>query len=183
MSQLFGKLLRLDVSSRRPVAEIAGLGLRNPWRFSFDRASGDLYLADVGAGLWEEIDYIPSAQLGELVNYGWDVYEGNVFKEEKPPSPEGRLTFPVYAYGHEGERCSITGGFVYRGATVPAARGRYFFGDYCSGDVWSLRVENGVTGDVRREAVTIPRLSSFGEDARGELYATALSGAIYKLVP
>ena len=180
MSQPFGKLLRVDVASRPPRREIAALGLRNSWRFSFDRATGDLYVGDVGAGLWEEIDYLPRAELGSLVNFGWDVYEGNVFKEEKPPAAQGRLVFPIHVYGHD-VGCSVTGGFVYRGTAVPEARGRYFFGDYCSNAVWSLRVENGAATDVRREPFTIPDLSTFGEDARGELYAASHSGRVYKL--
>ncbi len=177
----FGKLLRMDVSVRRPAAEMVALGLRNPWRFSFDRANGDLYLGDVGAGLWEEIDVIPRAELGTLVNFGWDVWEARAVKENKPPSPQGRLVFPVHAYGHD-QGCSITGGFVYRGSRVPAARGRYFFGDYCSGTIWSLRMENGSATDVRREGFRIRGLSTFGEDARGELYAASNStGRVYRL--
>jgi glucose/arabinose dehydrogenase len=181
LSQPFGKILRLDVDARSSRPEIAALGLRNPWRFSFDRATGDLFVADVGAGLWEEIDYLPRSELSGLVNFGWDVYEGNVFKEEKPPAPQGRLVFPIHVYGHDAG-CSVTGGYVYRGTAVPEARGRYFFGDYCSNAVWSLRVVNGSATDVRREPFAVPDLSTFGEDARGELYAASHSGRVYKLV-
>jgi glucose/arabinose dehydrogenase len=184
MGQLLGKLLRVDVSSPRPTPQIVSLGLRNPWRFSFDRATGDLYIADVGAGLWEEIDYQPRAQLGQLVNYGWDAWEAKEVKEAKDPSPAGTLTFPVYAYSHDENRCSITGGFVYRGSAVPAAAGRYFFGDYCTGELWSLRMVNGAATEVRREPITIRGLSTFGEDARGELYAGSVdTGRVYKLTP
>jgi hypothetical protein len=116
------------------------------------------------------------------VNFGWDVYEGLEVKEDKPRNPQGRLVWPVHVYGHE-PQCSITGGFVYRGAAVPELRGRYFFGDYCSGEVWSLRMEDGKATDVRREPFTVPALSSFGEDARGELYAASVRGRVYKLVP
>jgi glucose/arabinose dehydrogenase len=185
MSEPFGKLWRLDVAQRPPAREIVALGLRNPWRISFDRANGDLYIGDVGAGLFEEIDYQPRAELGELVNYGWDVWEGRAIKEDKPRNPQGRLAFPVHAYGHAGRPgCtgSITGGYVYRGSAVPAARGRYFFGDYCRGAIWSLRVENGAAVDVRRESGTLPGLTTFGEDARGELYAAARGGRVYKLM-
>ena len=184
MDLLLGKLLRLDVSQRPPKPQIVALGLRNPWRFSFDRAAGDLYIADVGAGLWEEIDYQPRAELGQLVNYGWDAWEANDVKEKKDPNPAGKLTFPVYAYPHVNNACSITGGYVYRGSAVPSAQGRYFFGDYCTGEVWSLRVVDGKATDVRREPVTIRGLDTFGEDARGELYAGSVdSGRVYKLVP
>jgi glucose/arabinose dehydrogenase len=184
MVVLLGKLLRVDVSKRPATPQIVALGLRNPWRFSFDRANGDLYIADVGAGLWEELDYQPRAQLGQLVNYGWDAWEAKAVKEAKDPNPAGTLTFPVYAYPHDQNRCSITGGFVYRGSAIPSARGRYFFGDYCTGEVWSLRIENGAATDVRREPITIRGLSTFGEDARGELYAGSVdTGRVYKLVP
>ena len=183
MDLLLGKLLRLDISQRAPKPEIVALGLRNPWRFSFDRTTGDRYVADVGAGLWEELDFQPRAQLGQLVNYGWNAWEANAVKEAKEPNPAGTLTFPIYAYSHDDNRCSITGGFVYRGSAVPTARGRYFFGDYCTGELWSLVVVDGKATDVRREPVTIPGLSTFGEDTRGELYAgSERSGRVYKLV-
>ena len=98
--------------------------------------------------------------------------------------PAGTLTFPVHAYSHDENRCSITGGFVYRGSAVPAAAGRYFFGDYCTGELWSLRMVNGAATEVRREPITIRGLSTFGEDARGELYAGSVdTGRMYKLTP
>ena len=117
------------------------------------------------------------------LNFGWDAYEGRAVKEAKEPNPAGRLVFPAYAYDHQSGRCSITGGFVYRGAAVPAARGRYFFGDYCTGTIWSLRYSNGEATDVRKEeAATIRGLSTFGEDARGELYAASVhTGRVYRL--
>ena len=175
-----GKLLRFNVAVARPRPQIASLGLRNPWRFSFDRANGDLYIADVGQNAWEEIDYVPRARIGELANYGWDVFEGRARFEQKEPNPRGRLIAPVHVYGR-GDGCSVTGGFVYRGSAVPAARGRYFFGDFCSGTIWSLVIAGGRASDVRRESTRIPGLSSFGEDSRGELYATSLSGGVYRL--
>ena len=180
LAEPFGKIWRIDVATGR--AEIAFYGLRNPWRFSFDRATNDLYIADVGAGLWEEVDVVPRAQLGELLNFGWDAFEARAVKEQKEPTAAGRLVFPVHAYDHAGGHCSITGGFVYRGWAVPAARGRYFFGDYCTGAIWTLRVVNGEAIDVRREAATIKGLSTFGEDARGELYAASVNtGRVYRL--
>jgi len=179
MGQLFGKLLRLDVRGGPP--EIVALGLRNPWRFSFDRETGDLYIADVGAGRWEEVDYLPRSDVGRLANFGWDAWEGRELKSDTPVNPAGPLVFPVHEYGHD-IGCSITGGFVYRGAALPELRGRYIFGDYCSGAVWTLRIVDGHATDVRREPITVRSLSSFAEDARGELYAISIAGPVYKLV-
>jgi glucose/arabinose dehydrogenase len=175
-----GKLLRTNPLARRPVWSIAGYGLRNPWRFSFDSANGDLYIADVGQGAWEEVDYRPRAQLAALANYGWNIYEGRVrYRSNGSPSAAGELVFPVQVYGHD-EGCSITGGYVYRGRTMPSAVGRYFYGDYCSGTIWSLRVTAGKATDVRREA-HVGQLASFGVDASGELYAASGGGTIYRL--
>lgn len=178
MQTLLGKMLRLDV--RRPGSdpEIVGLGLRNPWRYSFDRATGDLYIADVGQGDIEELDYVPRGRLG-LENFGWDVYEGSRRFEEKGAGP-GQLVFPVYEYGHD-RGCTVIGGYVYRGKAKPAERGRYVFGDYCSGTVWSFRVMGGKATRVRTEPFEIGSLSSFGEDVAGELYATSLGGVLYRL--
>ncbi|MEX2210405.1 MAG: PQQ-dependent sugar dehydrogenase [Gaiellaceae bacterium] len=175
-----GKLLTLDVDRRGAGPGIDALGLRNPWRFSFDRATGDLYIGDVGQGAWEEIDYVPRARLPRLQNYGWDVYEGRERFESKEPS-RGDLVMPVHVFGREGGNCSVTGGFVYRGPGVPAARGRYFFGDYCSGVVWSLKVEGGQARQVRREPFKVSGLTSFGEDSRGELYLVSHGGTVYRL--
>ena len=176
-----GKLLRLNVNRRGAAWQIAGYGLRNPWRFSFDRANGDLYLADVGQNAWEEVHYTPRRSPG-LENYGWDVYEGRAVYERKQPSRAGRLVFPihVYANGPSGA-CSVTGGFVYRGRAVRGLRGRYVFGGFCSGTIWTLRVSRGRAVGVRRERIRLDGLSSFGEDARGELYATSLDGGVYRI--
>ena len=182
MSTLLGKLVTLNVAVRRPRPQIAALGLRNPWRFSFDRANGDLYIADVGQNAWEEINYVPRASAGRE-NYGWDVYEGRARFENKQPNPAGRLVLPVHAYANAGGECSVTGGFVYRGSAIPQLRGRYIYGDYCSGRIWTLRIEDGRAVDNRVEGFRVPQLSSFGEDAAGELYATSLGGRVYKLVP
>ena len=175
---LLGKLVRINVDARRPRPEIAAFGLRNPWRFSFDRANGDLYLADVGQARWEEINYVPRRSPG-LENFGWDVYEGNDVYERKQPGP-GRLVSPIATYCRA-DGCSVTGGFVYRGRAMAAFRGRYVYGDYCSGKMWSLRVAGGRAVDVRLEEIRLPRLSSFGEDARGELYAVSLNGSLYRI--
>jgi glucose/arabinose dehydrogenase len=159
--------------------EIDGYGLRNPWRFSFDRANGDLYIGDVGQDEVEELDYRP--QGAPAANYGWPRYEGNrTYNGDIALDPSSPLVFPVFEYPHS-EGCSVTGGYVYRGARVADARGRYFFGDYCSGTVWSLRVEDGNAVDVRREPFRVGSLSSFGEDARGELYLVSLLGPVYRL--
>jgi glucose/arabinose dehydrogenase len=173
-----GKLLALNVDKRGAQWQLVAIGLRNPWRFSFDRATRALYIGDVGQGAWEEIDYTPSNSPG-LENYGWDVYEGRASFEPKALG-RGRLKHPIHVY-NRGFGCSVTGGFVYRGADVPAAKGRYFFGDYCSGRVWSLRVSNGRARGVRVEGFRVDALSSFGEDAAGELYLTSLEGGVYKL--
>ena len=174
-----GKLLTIDVDRRGARPQVNALGLRNPWRFSFDRANGDLYLADVGQSSFEEIDYTPRAQLRTLRNYGWDVYEGRARYEEKRPS-RGRLIFPVATYRRSGG-CSVTGGFVYRGSQVASARGRYYYGDFCSGTIWSFRMSAGRARTLRREPFRVSSLSSFGEDAAGELYVTSLEGSVYRL--
>ncbi|HET9325086.1 MAG TPA: PQQ-dependent sugar dehydrogenase [Gaiellaceae bacterium] len=175
-----GKLLAINVDRRSPRPQIVGYGLRNPWRFSFDRKTGDLYIGDVGQNSWEEVDYTRRRSPG-LENYGWDVYEGRARFENKPPNPRGRLVFPVATYSLGGSECAVVGGFVYRGRAVPSAVGRYFYGDNCSGAVWTLRIAGGRARGLRRESFSLPGLSSFGEDANGELYAVALGGRVYQL--
>jgi glucose/arabinose dehydrogenase len=177
-SSQLGKLLRADVSQTRPRWEMVALGLRNPWRLSFDRGTGDLYIGDVGQNDYEEIDFTPRSSPG-LENYGWDVYEGNHDFEDKQPG-QGKLVFPVYEYSHD-EGCSVTGGYVYRGSRVPAAQGRYFFGDYCSGTVWSLVIRDGKASDVRRHSFRVDSLSSFGQGVGGQLYLVSHEGTIYRL--
>jgi glucose/arabinose dehydrogenase len=177
---LFGKLIRIDVDrpSRR---KIVALGLRNPFRFSFDRATGDLYLGDVGQNAWEEIDYLPRARLGGLTNFGWDVYEGRATFEQKPLGP-GRLVQPIVVLPN-GPHLSVIGGYVYRGRALPALRGRYFYGDFYERRIYSLRVRGGRATSVRTESFNVDGLAGFGEDPQGELYVVALSeGRVYKLV-
>jgi glucose/arabinose dehydrogenase len=176
----FGKLLAINVDRRGARWQTVGYGLRNPWRFSFDRRTGDLYIGDVGQNSWEEIDFTPRRSPG-LENYGWDVYEGRSRYDSKQPNSQGRLVFPIAVYSLDGEPCAVTGGFVYRGSAVPAARGRYFYGDNCSGEIWSLRVVGGRARSARKESFRLPGLSSFGEDGRGELYAVTLGGQLYRL--
>ncbi|MFL5917450.1 MAG: PQQ-dependent sugar dehydrogenase [Gaiellaceae bacterium] len=172
-----GKLLRINPLRKGARWQMVALGLRNPWRFSFDRASGDLYVADVGQGAWEEVDYRPRAQVGRLANYGWKAFEGRARYTNTALGP-GQLVAPVYQYDHSENNCSVTGGYVYRGRAVSAASGRYYFGDYCSGIVWSLRAGGS---DARREPFRVGELTSFGEDAAGELYLATGGGRIYKL--
>jgi glucose/arabinose dehydrogenase len=186
LSTKLGKLLRLDVDRRGARWRTAGYGLRFPWRFSFDRRTGDLYLADRGPRNWEEVDFRPRARLGTLANYGWSRYEG--FEPYKSTGLNGRgeLVFPAVVHSRRPtdprEACQITGGYVYRGSAVPAARGRYVYGDAYTSEIWSLRVSRGKATDIRREPIKIGSVSTFGEDARGELYAAApRQGRIYRL--
>ena len=178
LRERLGKLLAINVDRRAPRAQIAGYGLRNPWRFSFDRRTGDLYVGDVGQNSWEEVNFVRRRSTG-VENYGWDVYEGRARFENKRPSGPGRLVFPVVVYPLGGGHCAVSGGFVYRGRTVPSAAGRYFYGDNCSGTIWSFPA--GRARNVRRESFTLGGLSSFGEDANGELYAVTLGGRVYQL--
>jgi glucose/arabinose dehydrogenase len=174
------KIWKLDVN--RPDAKpiLAEYGLRNPWRFSFDRATGDLYIGDVGQNEWEEIDYVARAQLGRLSNFGWAVYEGRrPYDQNRAVDKRGTLVWPIAVYSHA-LGCSVTGGFVYRGKARPDLVGRYFYGDYCSGAIWSLRMKKGKPMGLRRERYTIPGLTSFGE-ARGGLYAVSGGGTLYRI--
>jgi glucose/arabinose dehydrogenase len=176
----FGKLWAWNVDRRGGRGQIVGFGLRNPWRFSFDRKTGDLYIGDVGQNSWEEVNFTPRRSPG-LENYGWDVYEGRARFESKPPNSRGRLRFPVAVYSLDGGECAVSGGFVYRGKAVPSAAGRYFYGDNCTGDIWSFRIARGRATGLRKERFSLGGLSSFGEDANGELYAVTLNGRLYQL--
>jgi glucose/arabinose dehydrogenase len=183
LSSRLGKLLRLNVNKKGARWQVAGYGLRNPWRFSWDRLTHDLYIGDVGQDSWEEVDVRTPAQQRKLNNYGWRVWEGRSrYTPNEQVNPSGTLVFPIVVYSHSGG-CSITGGYVYRGKAIPSARGRYFYGDYCSGTIWSLRSAKGRLVNNRREPFTVGSLSSFGEDSAGNLYAVSLDGSIYKLVP
>ena len=190
---LLGKLLRLDVNHGDPYGippdnpwpsggdargEIWAYGLRNPWRFSFDRATGDLYIADVGQNQYEEIDLQPAGSKGGQ-NYGWNVREGLHCYRGNSCELDGAID-PIAEYGH-GEGCSITGGYVYRGAAFPQLQGTYIFGDYCSGTIWSLRQSTPGQWERRKLLESGLSISSFGEDAAGELYLTDLGGALYQI--
>jgi glucose/arabinose dehydrogenase len=176
-----GKLLRASNKTPGDSWKIVGLGLRNPWRFSFDSATDNLWIGDVGQDKWEEVDFRAAARLDRLANYGWSRYEGySVYSSSHSYSTVGAKVKPVLVYSHA-HGCSVTGGFVYRGTAVRAAQGRYFYGDYCTGTIWSFRV--GKHGRASAPAVSgrVPSVSSFGVDGDGELYAVSLGGTLYKL--
>lgn len=180
-----GKILRLNADGSVPAdnpfvgtgaAEVWAYGLRNPYRASFDRATGELWAGDVGQGQREEIDLI---QRGG--NYGWRKYEGTLVFNAADPDP-GNTLAPLFEYAHAGGRCSIIGGYVYRGSALTDHVGAYFYADFCTGELWALRrggaqVSNGLVGMVPGNP------SSFGEDLDGELYVTSFDGKVYKIVP
>jgi glucose/arabinose dehydrogenase len=193
---LLGKLLRLDVDAGDPYAippdnplagtagargEIWATGLRNPWRWAFDRTAGHLYIADVGQNTWEEINVVAAIAAG--VNYGWDVMEGQHCHEPSSGCTQSGLTLPTVEYSHA-DGCSITGGFVYRGAAMPSLQGTYFYADYCSGWVRSFRYANGAATEPRDwDFGNLGNILSFGEDAVGELYVLSATGTVYRIVP
>lgn len=192
---LLGKLLRLDVDRATPYAvpadnpfaagrdgrgEIWAWGLRNPWRYCFDPASGLIYIADVGQNRWEEIDVQPAARGG--LDYGWNVLEGSHCYRASDCDRTGRVA-PVLEYGHD-QGCSVTGGFVYRGRRIPSIAGRYFYADYCRGWIRSFKYERGVVTEQRVWPDLAPgQVTSFGQDAAGELYVCAQGGTVYRLAP
>jgi glucose/arabinose dehydrogenase len=181
LSRPFSKLMTLDVNAARPRWHMVAYGLRNPWRFSFDRANGDLYIGDVGQDSYEEIDYLRGG-FTQPVNFGWRRFEGNhVYDGGEQLAGRGRYVPPVAENPHSAG-CSVSGGYVYRGKAVPAAVGRYFYGDYCSGTVWSFVIRSGRATGVRTEPFTVKGLSTFGEDAGGELYLASVDeGSVYRL--
>ncbi|MFI5120775.1 MAG: PQQ-dependent sugar dehydrogenase [Thermoanaerobaculia bacterium] len=194
LSTLLGKILRIDVRAfpygiprDNPFAgsvaarpEIWAYGLRNPWRFSFDRKTGDLWIGDVGQDAWEEVDFQPAGSAGGA-NYGWRLTEGNHCFNPATGCPTSGITFPVAEYSHA-SGCSITGGFVYRGGDFARLSGIYFYADYCSGRVWGLR--RAASGWERQELLQPGyAFTSFGEDDAGEVYAVdGNSGTLYRLV-
>jgi glucose/arabinose dehydrogenase len=178
LRSLLGKMLRINVNIRRPRPVIVGYGLRNPWRFSFDRQNGDLYIGDVGQNAWEELDYTPRRSPG-LENYGWRVFEGRERYTQETPNSAGHLVAP-YVVLPNPPNCSVIGGFVYRGNAVPSAKGRYFFSDNCAGRVRSVPARGG--SSVRDEPFRVDGSSSFGEDAKGELYVMSVTGGnVYRI--
>jgi glucose/arabinose dehydrogenase len=195
-ASLLGKILRLDVR-REPYgippenpfalmgggrAEIWALGLRNPWRFSFDRVTGELWIGDVGQNAWEEVD-VEDPRRGGGYHYGWRTMEGpGCYSPRRDCDREG-LTLPIHAYGHD-QGCSVTGGYVYRGRAIPALVGTYLFSDYCSGTLWGLRRGAGGPPAVEVLLETGLAVSSFGEDADGEIYlCDHRRGRVFRLEP
>jgi hypothetical protein len=189
IDELLGKILRIDVDSAQPYAipdgnpfkgatpgrdEIYAIGVRNPFRFSFDRNTGQLYVGDVGQAAREEIDIVSAG-----MNLGWRVFEGTLCTNLDPQQCSAAgFTPPIAEYGHTGGRCSVTGGYVYRGGAGALDNGTYVFGDFCSGEVFTLK--NGVMNVLFDTTLSI---SSFGEDEDGEIYVVNLAGTIHKLVP
>ena len=163
--------------------EIWDLGLRNPWRFSFDRATGGLWIADVGQNTREEVDYEPPNSAGG-VNYGWRCYEGNAAYNTAGCAAASAYTFPVHEYLHADGNCSITGGYVYRGPTLTGLYGHYVFSDYCTGTLWTLSgapAAPTLTTWSLAAGSTLATPSTFGEDAGGEMYVASLGGKVYRL--
>jgi hypothetical protein len=195
---LLGSILRIDVDAGSPYAvpannpfvddpvaapEAWAYGLRNPWRFSFDRQTGDLYIADVGQRSVEEVSFQPASS-GGGENYGWRIMEGTECYQPSTGCDTTGLVQPVHEYGHS-DGCSITGGHVYRGTLAPTLVGRYFFADYCGTWIRSFRMSDGVAVDVVDHSADfgdVAEITSFGEDGVGELYVVSHRGRIYRLV-
>lgn len=191
---LLGKMLRIDVNgnpysvpSSNPFVqdtahrpEIWSTGLRNPWRFSFDRNTGDLWIADVGQGQIEEVNFQSRWSLGGE-NYGWRVMEGSRCFNPAPNCSRTGLVVPAIEYGHSNGACSVTGGYVYRGTRSPRLFGQYIYGDYCNGVIWSATRDPNGAVTVRQLADTGYLISTFGEDLNGELYVADHNGAVYRI--
>ena len=188
---LLGKMLRINVNSgaysipeNNPYGdEIWSIGLRNPWKFSFDSLNGDLWIADVGQNEFEEINMVQNNPAN--INYGWRCYEGNE-PYNLSGCPDEGLTFPVSTYSHYSSgdfKCSITGGYVYRGNQISGLNGVYFFADYCSGEIGLLSKNENDEWDM---SLAFPNINgswvSFGEDINGELYIASINGGIYKII-
>ena len=197
LNQLLGKILRIDVDHGTPYAippsnpfvsranargEIWAYGLRNPWRFTFDRANGDMWIGDVGQGSFEEVDLQPATSAGGE-NYGWRKMEGLHCFNPSTNCADFTLTPPVIEYSHAGGPCSISGGYRYRGTQIPSLKGAYLYGDYCSGTIWSA-TQTGAIWSPKVLFNTTLAISSFGEDLSGELYVMDVAkGIVYKIAP
>ncbi len=193
-NSLLGALLRLDVDGSDPYrvppdnpyvggggrGEIWATGLRNPWRWSFDRSSGLLYLADVGQNRWEEVNVVPASRAG--VNYGWRTMEGpDCFNPSSGCNRDG-LHLPVLSYGHD-QGCSVTGGVVYRGAAIPGLVGHYLYSDFCGGWIRSFRLEGDTAADREERFTNLGNVVSFGEDRDGEVYVLTSGGRVLRIAP
>jgi glucose/arabinose dehydrogenase len=199
--QRLGKILRIDpntgsactnsgvsnpFSAGGGASEVWSWGLRNPWRFSFDRQTGDLYIGDVGQDSREEIDVALAPNAGRGINYGWRLKEGFAcFNPSSNCDPGNITTPPVLDYLHDNGACSVTGGYVYRGTTQPSLAGTYFYGDFCSGFVRSFRFVGGQVTQQTEWPLLAPggNITSFGEDALGELYLMTSQGGLFLVVP
>jgi len=194
INALLGKILRIDVNNGDPYSipsgnpfasrndarrEIWAFGLRNPWRFAFDRIAGNLYIADVGQDVTEEVNVVAATRAG--VNYGWNVTEGSNCYNASSCSKQG-IDLPVLEYGHNDGQCSITGGFVYRGSAMPEITGTYFYSDYCAGWLKSFRYSGAVAENRTWSIGSVGLVTSFGEDSSGEIYLTSANGRVYKIV-
>jgi glucose/arabinose dehydrogenase len=201
LGTLLGKLLRIDVNRRtgtlpygipssNPFVGRSGLdqiwayGLRNPWRWSFDRATGDLWIGDVGQDRWEEVDRALASSdrnAGRGLNFGWKVMEASHCYSPSSGCSRTGKTLPLTEYGHTGGRCSVTGGFVYRGSVYPDLVGAYLFADYCSGEIWyvSRGAERGTVPTLALDSGAL--ITSFGQDEAGELYIADGNGSVYRL--
>ena len=197
LDTLLGKMLRIDVNQASGYSipednpfvdqenirpEIWAYGLRNPWRHSFDFDTGDLWIADVGQNKWEEIHWQAVTSKGGE-NYGWRMMEGSHCYDPKKncqDSKYGKLTLPVAEYSHQ-HGCSVTGGYVYRGNSIKELQGKYIFGDFCTGTLWTI--DKKLNFKMQELMKTDAKISSFGEDASGELYVVDYRGSIYKLIP
>jgi glucose/arabinose dehydrogenase len=195
-----GKLLRINPAIGGPCVtgfppnpfvsgtapEVWSLGLRNPWRFSFDRVTHDLYIGDVGQGAREEINVSPAPNAGRALNYGWRLMEGFLCFNPSSNCNPGGLTLPLLDYPHLNGACSVTGGYVYRGSAMLALQGTYFYADFCAGFVRSFRYQNGQPTEQTEWPLLSPpgaSVTSFGEDEAGELYVMTSGGGLFKFVP
>lgn len=191
INELLGKMLRIDVNSGTPYGipptnpyvgiagadEIWAIGLRNPWKFSFDRQTGDLWIADVGQNQYEEVNRATASEGG--LNYGWRCYEGNTAYNTAGCAAQSTMKSPLFTTNHTNGFCSITGGYVYRGTQYPNFQGKYFFSDYCKAQIGSSDSLGNVTFSATFSG---NNFVSFGEDVNGELYVASINGTIYKLI-